>query len=64
MLNQDQISGTAVEVKGSAKEAVGTATGDAKLKADGKSDRIKGKARHAIGRFRERVNATFGGRKS
>ncbi|MBW8077821.1 MAG: CsbD family protein [Gallionella sp.] len=43
------------DVKGSAKEAIGDATGDQALKNEGKVDRGKGKAKDAIDRAAEKV---------
>jgi uncharacterized protein YjbJ (UPF0337 family) len=48
-MNKDRIAGAAKEIKGSVKEAVGKATGDAKLQSDGKADKIKGKLQNAVG---------------
>ena len=42
-MDKDRIAGSAKEVKGAVKEAIGKATGDAKLRADGKADKIEGK---------------------
>jgi len=39
-MNKDRIAGAAKEVKGSIKETIGKATGDAKLEADGKADKV------------------------
>jgi uncharacterized protein YjbJ (UPF0337 family) len=48
-MDKDRVKGMAKQAKGSVKEAVGKATGDAKLKADGKADRAAGKVQNAIG---------------
>jgi uncharacterized protein YjbJ (UPF0337 family) len=48
-MDKDRIKGSAQQVKGSFKEAVGKVTGDEKLKAEGKADKVEGKVRSAIG---------------
>jgi uncharacterized protein YjbJ (UPF0337 family) len=52
-MDKDRIAGTAKQIRGGAKEAIGNATGDAKLRADGKSDRAQGKVQNAIGGFKD-----------
>ena len=48
-MDKDRIAGAAKQAKGAVKEAVGKAVGDAKLAADGKSDKVKGKIQNAVG---------------
>jgi uncharacterized protein YjbJ (UPF0337 family) len=48
-MNKDRVAGAAKEIKGSAKETVGKAIGDAKLQSDGKADKVEGKIQNAIG---------------
>jgi uncharacterized protein YjbJ (UPF0337 family) len=48
-MNKDRIAGAAKEAKGSVKEAVGKTFGDAKLTAEGKSDKTAGKVQNAVG---------------
>ena len=48
-MDKDRIQGSAKEVKGAMKEAVGKVTGDAKLQADGKADKTAGKIQNAVG---------------
>jgi uncharacterized protein YjbJ (UPF0337 family) len=47
-MDKDRIAGAAKEIKGSTKETVGKATGDAKLEADGKADKVEGKIQNAV----------------
>ena len=49
LMDMDRIAGSAKQVKGSVKETIGKATGDTKLEADGKSDKVEGKVENAIG---------------
>lgn len=48
-MHSDRIEGTAKQIKGAAKDLAGKITGDAKLQAEGKMDKIAGKAQNAIG---------------
>ena len=48
-MDKDRIAGSAKQVEGSVKEAVGRAVGDAKLEADGKAKKAEGKIQNAIG---------------
>ncbi|MGC2411355.1 MAG: CsbD family protein [Stellaceae bacterium] len=52
-MNKDRIAGAAKEIKGSIKETVGKAVGDAKLQSDGKSDKIAGKVQNAFGGLKD-----------
>jgi uncharacterized protein YjbJ (UPF0337 family) len=54
-MDKDRIAGSAKEIKGSVKEIIGKATGDAKLQADGKTDKIEGKFQNAIGGAKDTV---------
>jgi uncharacterized protein YjbJ (UPF0337 family) len=48
-MNKDHIKSAADKVSGSVKEAVGKATDNEKLKAEGKLDKAKGQAREFVG---------------
>jgi uncharacterized protein YjbJ (UPF0337 family) len=48
-MNKDRIAGAAKEAKGATKEAVGKVLGDAKLTADGKTEKLAGKIQNAVG---------------
>jgi uncharacterized protein YjbJ (UPF0337 family) len=52
-MDKDRIVGSAKEVKGKVKEAVGKAVGDAKLESEGKADRVEGKVQSAIGGLKD-----------
>ncbi|MDP2358542.1 MAG: CsbD family protein [Beijerinckiaceae bacterium] len=49
MTDKKRVEGSLDQAKGKAKEVAGSATGDAKLKNDGKSDTAKGKIENAVG---------------
>ncbi len=48
-MDKNRIEGAGREMKGSIKEAAGKLTGDAKLKAEGKADKMAGKVQNAAG---------------
>jgi uncharacterized protein YjbJ (UPF0337 family) len=48
-MDKDRIAGAGKEMKGQVKEAAGKMTGDAKLRAEGKSDKLEGKVQNAAG---------------
>jgi uncharacterized protein YjbJ (UPF0337 family) len=52
-MDKDRIAGAAKEIKGSVKEAIGKAVGDAKLQSDGKADKVKGKVQNAVGSLKD-----------
>jgi uncharacterized protein YjbJ (UPF0337 family) len=54
-MDKDRIAGAAKEIKGAVKETVGKATGDAKLTAKGKADKVEGKVQSAVGRLKDAV---------
>ena len=52
-MDKDRIAGSAKQVKGAVKQAVGKAVGDAKLELEGKADKMEGKVQNAIGGFKD-----------
>jgi len=52
-MNKDRIAGAAKEAKGSVKETIGKAVGDAKMQSDGKADKVEGKVQNAIGGLKD-----------
>lgn len=52
-MDKDRIKGSANQAKGAIKEAAGKVTGDAKLEAEGKSDKIAGKVQNAVGGMKD-----------
>ena len=53
VVEKDRIAGVAKEIKGSVKEIIGKAVGDAKLQSDGRADKIEGKVQNAIGGLKD-----------
>jgi len=52
-IDKDRVKGSANQAKGVIKEAAGKITGDAKLEAEGKTDKLKGKVQNAIGGLKD-----------
>jgi uncharacterized protein YjbJ (UPF0337 family) len=52
-MDKDRIVGSAKKIKGSVKETIGKAVGDAKLESDGKADKVEGKVQNAIGGIKD-----------
>jgi two-component sensor histidine kinase/uncharacterized protein YjbJ (UPF0337 family) len=53
VMDKDRVIGSAKVVKGKVKEAFGKATGDARLEAEGKADKIAGKVQNAFGGIKD-----------
>jgi uncharacterized protein YjbJ (UPF0337 family) len=54
-MDKDRIAGAAKEAKGAVKQTAGKVLGDAKLAADGKSEKFEGKVQNAIGGVKDSV---------
>ena len=52
-MDKDRVAGAANKIKGSVKETIGKAVGDAKLQSDGKTDKAEGKVQNAIGGLKD-----------
>jgi uncharacterized protein YjbJ (UPF0337 family) len=52
-MDKDRVAGSAKQVKGAVKDAVGKVTGDQKLQAEGKSDKAAGKIQNAVGGLKD-----------
>ena len=48
-MDKNRIEGAGHQAKGAVKEAAGKLTGDAKLEAEGKGEKLAGKVQNAIG---------------
>jgi uncharacterized protein YjbJ (UPF0337 family) len=48
-MDKDRIAGSAKQLGGKVKAAVGKVVGDSKLQADGKAQQIEGKVQNAVG---------------
>jgi uncharacterized protein YjbJ (UPF0337 family) len=54
-MDKDRSSGIGHQVKGSVKEAAGKVTGDKKLQAEGKAEKVGGKVQNAVGGAKDSV---------
>jgi uncharacterized protein YjbJ (UPF0337 family) len=54
-MDKDRIEGSAKQMKGAVKDAVGKVTGDSKLQAEGKADKAEGKVQNAVGGLKDAV---------
>lgn len=48
-MHKDQVDGAGKQVKGAIKDAVGGLTGNEKLQAEGKLDKVEGKVQQKVG---------------
>ena len=54
-MDKDRSAGIGHQVKGSVKEAAGKLTGDKKLEAEGKGEKVGGKVQNAVGGAKDSV---------
>ncbi len=54
-MDKDRSSGIGHQVKGSVKDAVGKVTGDKKMQAEGKAEKVGGKVQNAVGGAKDSV---------
>jgi uncharacterized protein YjbJ (UPF0337 family) len=52
-MDKDRVEGSAKQMKGAVKSAVGKAVGDAKLKNSGDADKAAGKIQSAVGGIKD-----------
>ena len=52
-MDKDRVAGSAKEIKGAVKQAVGKAVGDAKIESDGKAEKVEGKIQNAVGGIKD-----------
>lgn len=52
-MNEDRVDGSMKKMKGDLKEGAGKLTGDSKLEAEGKGDKIAGKIQNAVGGIKD-----------
>ncbi len=53
MADNDRIEGSAKQAGGSIKEGLGKLTGDEKLKAEGRADKVEGKVQNTVGGIKD-----------
>lgn len=54
-MDKDRTAGIGHQIKGSVKEAAGKVTGDRKLQAEGKAEKLAGKVQNAYGGAKDSV---------
>lgn len=54
-MDKDRLKGAGQQTEGSIKEAVGKATGDRDLEAEGKADKAGGKVRSTFGKIKDKI---------
>jgi len=54
-MDNDRIKGMGDQAKGAVKDAAGKLTGDTKLQAEGKADKLKGKIENAVGGAKDAI---------
>ena len=55
MVDENRVTGMLDQAKGAIKEGAGKLTGDAKMEAEGKADKVAGKAENAVGGAKDTV---------
>jgi uncharacterized protein YjbJ (UPF0337 family) len=55
-MNKDELKGKLENLKGRAKEAIGSLSGDKETQAEGAAERIKGAGREKIGEVKREVS--------
>jgi uncharacterized protein YjbJ (UPF0337 family) len=55
IMDKDRIEGSANQAKGKIKETLGKLTGDAKLQAEGNSEKIAGKVQNVVGGIKDTI---------
>ena len=56
-MDKNRVIGSVKQIKGSIKEALGKAVGDAKLQVDGKTDKAEGKVQNIVGAIKDSLKS-------
>jgi uncharacterized protein YjbJ (UPF0337 family) len=54
-MDKDRVAGAAKQAKGKLKDAAGKLTGDEKLRAEGKADKVEGKVQNTFGGLKDKA---------
>ncbi|MBI1416910.1 MAG: CsbD family protein [Limimaricola sp.] len=54
-MDKDRIKGSATQVKGAVKKAIGKAIGHVRLQTEGQADIVKGKVQNAVGGLKDDI---------
>lgn len=52
-MDKDRVVGSAKQIKGTVKQAIGKTVGDTKLESEGNADKIEGKVQNTIGGLKD-----------
>lgn len=55
MADHDRIAGAAKQFEGSVKEGLGKLTGNDKLKAEGRAEKVEGKVQNTVGGIKDAI---------
>src|SRR5690606_25326354 len=54
-MDKDRVEGSAKNIKGKAKDQMGKALGDSKMRAEGKADQMEGKIQNTVGGVKDKM---------
>ena len=54
-MDRDRIKGSAKQARGKMKEIAGKVTGDAKLRSEGRADKVTGRFQNAVGGLKDKL---------
>lgn len=54
-MHKDELKGTAKKARGSVKETAGKATGDDKMRDEGKADKAEGRLQKGFGKAKDKI---------
>lgn len=54
-MDKDRMEGAGKQAKGAVKDAVGKMTGDSKMRAEGKADKVEGKVQNTVGGAKDSI---------
>lgn len=59
-MDKDRVQGVGHQVKGAVKEGAGKVTGDTKMEAEGKAEKVAGKAQNTVGGAKDAARDALG----
>ncbi|HLT79027.1 MAG TPA: CsbD family protein [Ferrovibrio sp.] len=54
-MDKNRVEGAGKQAKGAVKDALGKMTGDSKLQAEGKADKVEGKVQNTVGGAKDSI---------
>jgi uncharacterized protein YjbJ (UPF0337 family) len=55
LMDKNRVEGAGKQAKGAVKDALGKMTGDSKLQAEGKADKVEGKVQNTVGGAKDSI---------